>query len=67
MAQAFVVNNRDALLRGALRAIDRTAKIRRMLEREQREWAKRIERNSKLLSKSETLAARGLPLNECHA
>ena len=42
MAEAFVGNNRDKLLAGALRAIERSPELQRLLEKEQREWAKRI-------------------------
>jgi hypothetical protein len=48
MAEAFVANNRDALLAGALRTIERSPELRRMLEKEQRKWARRIERNSQV-------------------
>ena len=42
MAEAFVGNHRDKLLAGALRAIERSPELQRLLEKEQREWAKRI-------------------------
>ena len=42
MAEAFIDNHRDKLLAGALRAIERSPELRRLLEKEQREWAKRI-------------------------
>ena len=42
MAEAFVGNNRDKLLAGALRTIERSPESQRLLEKEQREWAKRI-------------------------
>jgi integrase len=40
MAEAFIGNNRDKLLAGALRAIERGPELQRMLEKEQRVWAK---------------------------
>jgi hypothetical protein len=42
MAEAFIDNHRDKLLAGALRAIERSPELQRLLEKEQREWAKRI-------------------------
>ena len=44
MAETFIGNHRDKLLAGALRAIERSPELQRMLEKEQREWAKRIAR-----------------------
>jgi hypothetical protein len=41
MAEQFVVNNRPALLAGALRTIERSPELQRMLEKKQRESAKR--------------------------
>jgi hypothetical protein len=35
-------NHRDKVLAGALRAIERSQELRRLLEKEQREWAKRL-------------------------
>jgi hypothetical protein len=46
MAEAFVGNHRDTLLAGALRAIERSPELQRMLEKEQREWAQRIAKQS---------------------
>ena len=42
MADAFVDNHRDKLLAGALRAIERSPELQRLLEKEQLEWAMRI-------------------------
>jgi hypothetical protein len=42
MAEVFIDNHRDKLLAGALRAIERSPELQRLLEKEQREWAKRI-------------------------
>jgi hypothetical protein len=44
MAETFIDNHRDKLLAGALRAIERSPELQRLLEKEQREWAKRIAR-----------------------
>jgi hypothetical protein len=44
MAEVFIDNHRDKLLAGALRAIERSPELQRLLEKEQREWAKRIAR-----------------------
>jgi hypothetical protein len=67
MAEVLIGNNRDELLAGALRAIERSPELQRLLEKEQREWAKRIEQNSQHLSKSERSANSGLLVNETHA
>jgi hypothetical protein len=56
MAQEFVTNNRDVLLAGAMRTIERSPELRRMLEKEQREWAKRIEQNSQVKCNPQTAA-----------
>jgi hypothetical protein len=56
MAEALVVNNREVLLAGALRTIERSPELRRMLEKEQREWTKRIERNLQVKCNSQTAA-----------
>lgn len=53
MAEVFVENNRDRLLAGALRTIGRSSELQRMLEKEQRAWAKRIERNSQVKCNAE--------------
>jgi hypothetical protein len=42
MAEAFIDNHRDKLLAGALRAIERSPELQRLLDKEQREWTKRI-------------------------
>jgi hypothetical protein len=55
-AQEFVTNNRDVLLAGAMRTIERSPELRRMLEKEQREWAKRIEQNSQVKCNPQTAA-----------
>jgi hypothetical protein len=67
MAEAFIDNHRDKLLAGALRAIERSPELRRLLEKEQREWAKRIAQNSQHLSKPERPANQAVLVNETHA
>ena len=52
MADQFVENNRDKLLAGALRLIERSPELQRMLEREQREWAKRLVKSGHFLDQS---------------
>jgi hypothetical protein len=58
MAEVFIDNHRDKLLAGALRAIERSTELQRMLEKEQREWAKRIAQQSgRILDQSVTSPA----------
>jgi hypothetical protein len=53
MAEAFATKHRETLLAGALRAVERSPELQRMLEKEQRIWEKRIAQNSKYMRNSE--------------
>ena len=67
MAETFIGNHRDKLLAGVLRAIKRSPELQRLLEKEQREWAKRIAQNSQHLSNSKVPANQAVSVNETHA
>ena len=67
MAEAFVGNHRDKLLAGALRAIERSPELQRLLEKEQREWAKRIARNTQHSCSAGRPANQAVLVNETHA
>jgi hypothetical protein len=54
MADAYATQHRETLLAGALRAVERSPELQRMLEKEQRVWAKRIAQNSQVKCKAES-------------
>jgi hypothetical protein len=63
MAEVIIDNHRDKVLAGALRAIERSPELQRLPEKEQREWAKRIARNSS----PKVPANQAVSVNETHA
>jgi hypothetical protein len=49
MAEAFAEKHREALVAGALRLIERSPELQRMLAKEQRAWEKRIAKAGHIL------------------
>jgi hypothetical protein len=54
MAEAFAEHHHDKLLDGALRAVERSPELKKMLEKEQRIWEKRLPKAGHIPDQSAT-------------
>jgi hypothetical protein len=67
MAEDYVVAHRQRLIAEAWEIVRSSAELLRFYEKEQRERQRWLERNSQLMSNSQSPGSQALPLNECHA